>query len=98
MVCYAVPLVAALIHSGMRKKVTSWKHSTHHLWLGLLLAGGALFGVVDHLWNGELFLVGDNIVLDLMLGLTITVVIFAAWGIIVALDKIAAKKTVKTSQ
>lgn len=98
MVCYTVPLIAALVHSGMRKKVTSSKNNAHHLWLSLLLAGGALFGIIDHLWNGELFLIGNNIVSDLLLGVTITVVIFASWGIVVALDNIKTKKAAKTTQ
>ena len=98
MVCYTVPLIAALVHSGMRKKVTSLNKSAHHLWLSMLLAGGAIFGVVDHLWNGELFLIGKNIVSDLLLGVTITTVIFVSWVIVVALDKIKTKKEVKTTQ
>jgi hypothetical protein len=98
MVCYTVPLIAALVHSGMRKKVISWNKSAHHLWLSLLLAGGATFGVVDHLWNGELLLIGKNIVSDLLLGVTITTVIFVSWAIVVALDKIKTKKEVKTTQ
>jgi len=97
MVCYTVPLIAALVHSGMRKNITGWKQSTHHLWLSLLLAGGAIFGVVDHLWNGELFLIGDNIISDLLLGVTITVVIFVTWGIVITLEKIKTKKTSTTT-
>ena len=98
MVCYAIPTVAALIHYGMRTKISSWKKNTYHLWLGLLLAGGALFGIVDHLWNGELFLIGKNLVSDLLLGTTITVVIFVAWGVVVLLDKAKVKNTEKTLQ
>lgn len=98
MVCYAIPTIAALIHHGMRSNIAGWKTSMHQKWLGMLLAGGAIFGVVDHLWNGELFLIGEHIVSDLLLGVTITVVIFAAWGIVVALDKIKTKNAVKTTQ
>ena len=98
MVCYAIPTVAALIHYGMRKKVPGWKTNTHHLWLGLLLAGGALFGIVDHLWNGELFLIGKNIVSDLLLGTTITIVIFVAWAVVVLLEKAKIKNAEKTLQ
>lgn len=98
MVCYAVPATAAVIHYVTRKKVASWKTNTHHLWLNLLLLGGAIFGIVDHLWNGELFLIGENIVSDLMLGATITTVILASWAIIVALNKTNEKKPVKTAQ
>ena len=53
--CYIVPVVAAIIHYFFRKKIPSWKNNTHHDWLNLLFIGGAIFGVIDHLWNGELF-------------------------------------------
>ena len=87
MVCYAVTTGAALIHGILRYKIPSWKTSVHQMWLSLLLVGGALFGVVDHLWNGELFLFGGNLVVDLLLGVTITLVIFITWAILVVLDK-----------
>lgn len=78
MVCYMIPLVAAIISSvvwGVQKKgPAGW-------WLNLLLYGGALFGVVDHFWNGELFLIGKAPLMDLLLGVTITAVIFGGWGI-----------------
>jgi len=98
MVCYAVPAVAAIIHYGTRKKVESWKTSTHHLWLNLMLLGGAIFGIVDHLWNGELFLIGENIASDLLLGVAITTAILASWAIIIALNKTTEKKPVKITQ
>ena len=87
MVCYVVPTIAAIIHHGLRKNIMVWKKSTHHLWLSLLLVGGAIFGVVDHWWNGELFLVSENIVSDLLLGVVITALIFVAWGITVIFSK-----------
>lgn len=98
MVCYAVPLVAAIAHSISRKKITNWKNNVHHLWLGLLLAGGAIFGVVDHLWNGELFLIGENIVSDLLLGVVITTVMFVSWAIIVLYDKARKSTAMKSTQ
>jgi len=77
-VCYTIPLVAAIISSvvwGSRGRgPAGW-------WLNLLLYGGALFGLVDHLWNGELFLLGKAPLMDLLLGATITAVIFGGWGI-----------------
>ena len=87
MVCYVVPAIAAIVHYGLRKSNTSWKKSTSHLWLSLLLAGGAIFGMVDHLWNGELFLFGENLLFDLLLGITITIALVVAWFIIIALNK-----------
>lgn len=87
MVCYLVPTAAAIVHSILRKSIPDWRSSVRHLWLSLLLVGGAIFGVVDHLWNGELFLIGEKPLLDIALGLVITVVIFVAWGILAALDR-----------
>lgn len=98
MVCYVIPAVAAFVHYGTRKKITSWKKNIHQKWLGLLLVGGAIFGIVDHLWNGELFLIGNNIVSDLMLGMTITIVICVVWAVIVIVDKISLKNTSKITQ
>ncbi len=78
MVCYAIPLVAAIISSvvwgSQRRGPAGW-------WLNLLLYGGASFGLVDHLWHGELFLIGETLRMDLLLGATITAVIFGGWGI-----------------
>ena len=98
MVCYVVPAIAALVHYSSRKKITSLKTSVHHLWLSLLLTGGALFGIIDHLWNGELFLIGQEPIKDILLGVTITVAIVVAWMIITVLDKTTKKSTVKALQ
>ena len=87
MVCYLVPLAAAVVHTVLRKNVHSMRGDKHQLWLGMLLSGGALFGVVDHLWNGGLLLFSGNLVPDLLLGATITATIVAAWGVIVRLDR-----------
>jgi hypothetical protein len=95
MVCYAVPTAAAIAHIIMRRNITSWKESTHHLWLSFLLAGGAIFGVVDHWWNGELFLIGENILMDIMLGITITISIVVIWAVLRTFDKTKEKKSVK---
>jgi hypothetical protein len=95
MVCYVVPAIAAIVHYGLRKSKTNWKRSSSQLWLGLLLSGGAIFGVVDHLWNGELFLFGENLYLDLLLGVTITTVIIVAWFIILVLNRSIMEKPLK---
>ena len=87
MVCYLIPLTAAVVHTVLRRNVHSLRGDKHQLWLGMLLAGGALFGVVDHLWNGELFLFSGNLLSDLLLGATITVTIVASWAVIVRLDR-----------
>ena len=95
MVCYTVPMIAAIGHIIMRRNITSWKESAHHLWLSLLLGGGAIFGLVDHWWNGELFYIGDNIIMDLSLGIAITVTILVIRTIMFTLDKNKSKKPIK---
>ena len=82
--CYAAPLAGAVVATvawSKTKGVKVW-------WLMLMFYGGALFGVIDHWWNGELFLVSENIVSDLSLGVVITALIFVAWGITVLFSKI----------
>lgn len=73
--CYAGPVAGAIISSLVWSKTKSIKV----WWLTLLYWGGALFGVIDHLWNGELFLISGDIVKDLLLGAVITVSIFIFW-------------------
>lgn len=82
--CYAAPLVGAFVTSVAWKKTRSVKI----WWLNLMFYGGALFGVIDHWWNGELFLISENIVSDLLLGVTITAVILLSWGIAVICSKL----------
>lgn len=94
MVCFVVPTIAAITHGVMRKNITSWKDNTHHLWLNLLLIGGAIFGLVDHWWNGELFLIGENVLMDLMLGITITMAIVIIWAVLVIVDRSKMKHPV----
>ena len=82
--CYTAPLVGAIVTSvawGRTKSVKIW-------WLSLMFYGGALFGVIDHWWNGELFLISENIVSDLLLGVVITTLILVGWGITVFFSKI----------
>lgn len=85
MVCYTIPLAAAAISSivwGFRGRgPAGW-------WLNLLLYGGALFGAVDHLWHGELFLISETWKMDLLLGFTITAAIFGGWGLTLGIAKI----------
>ena len=95
MVCYIVPAAAAIVHYGLRRNIMGWKKSIHHFWLSLLLVGGAIFGVVDHWWNGELFLIGKDPLLDIMLGVTITATIFVAWAVIITLNKTTVHKPTK---
>ncbi|MFC1480234.1 hypothetical protein ACFL5Y_02160 [Candidatus Omnitrophota bacterium] len=82
--CYAGPLVGAVITTiawSKNKGIKVW-------WLMLMFYGAAVFGVIDHWWNGELFLISENIVSDLSLGVVITALIFIVWGITVVFSKI----------
>jgi hypothetical protein len=82
--CYAAPTAGAIITSliwSKTKNVKVW-------WLNLMFWGGALFGVIDHSWNGELFLISENIVNDLFLGIAITFVILLSWAIMLTLSKV----------
>ncbi|MEI8349469.1 MAG: hypothetical protein WCI77_04905 [Candidatus Omnitrophota bacterium] len=82
--CYGVPLIGAVVTSFTWHKTNNAK-----LWsLNLLLWGGAIFGFIDHLWNKELFLISSNIINDLLLGVAITLVIVAAWIILLLVSKI----------
>ena len=81
--CYAAPLIGAVVTSVVWSKTKSVKI----WWLSLMFYGGALFGVIDHWWNGELFLISENIVSDLSLGVVITTLILVSWGITVFLSR-----------
>ncbi|MDI6707515.1 MAG: hypothetical protein QMD21_02045 [Candidatus Thermoplasmatota archaeon] len=95
MVCYTVPTGAAIVHYVLRKSISGWKKSNYLYWLNILLLGGAIFGIVDHLWNGELFLISEEPMMDILLGVTITISIFVVWALIVAIDKARAPKPAK---
>jgi len=86
MACYIVPIVAAVSVFVLRK---FWEkeHNIHSYWLNIMLFGGATFGFVDHLWNGELFLIGENILMDISLGLAITITMVIIWAVMVLIDK-----------
>ena len=90
--CYTVPTIAAIVHYLMRKRGLDGEH---HRWLNLLFAGGAIFGIVDHAWNGELLAFSVS---DVMLGVVITFTILAAWSVVVVTDKIKLKQEIKASQ
>jgi len=93
-VCYAVPTTVAVLSILFRRRYNL--HTKYAQWFTLLFSGGAVFGVVDHLWNGELFLIGGNIVSDLLLGFTITATLFVVWGITVYTDRARTPITAKT--
>jgi len=82
--CYTIPLAGFVVTSVLCRKK---KKDVKIWWLNLMFCGGALFGVMDHLWNGELFPISKNIVKDLLLGIVITATLLGVWSIIVALTK-----------
>ena len=90
--CYTVPAAAAVIHYFVRKKKPEWNSDKYHTWLNLMFGGAAIFGVIDHLWNRELFMFS---LMDVLLGAAITVVILAAWIVIAHRDRVAARHAKK---
>lgn len=88
-ICYIIPIIPLIILSLLRKKINIKEPEKG--WLYLLLLGAVIFGVVDHLWNGELFLISEEPLKDIALGVVITISVFIVWRIIVAVYK-ARKK------
>ncbi|MFC1674964.1 hypothetical protein ACFL1K_03665 [Candidatus Omnitrophota bacterium] len=82
--CFYVPTAGAIITTFAWRR----SRSVGSFWLMLMFLGGALFGVVDHWWNGELFLVSGDLGRDLMLGVVITATILVCWwGFMLAAKK-----------
>ena len=76
--CYTVPLTAALITQLLNRH---WQ-SSRGRYLNLMLYGGAIFGLIDHAWNGELLTAPQNLSSDLLLGAVITVGLITCWFIV----------------
>lgn len=97
MACFLTPAAAALIVSSLRKK----SNPGYHLeWLLLMLGGGVIMLVVDHVMAGEIVMsppfltalgskAGLAGLLEEMLttGGLMTAAIVAVWGIMVALAR-----------
>jgi hypothetical protein len=81
MACYSIPLIAAIVIFATRKHLQEKIPRIN--WLNQLLAGGAVMLIIDHLWNGELLLIGENVLLDLALGFAMTAGVFLFWLILV---------------
>ncbi len=77
--CYLGPASAALISTLIWRKNKSVKL----FYLMLMFYGSAIFGLVDHLLNGELFLVTDSWPKDLLLGLIIVLITILFWRSII---------------
>ncbi|VVB66773.1 Uncharacterised protein [Candidatus Gugararchaeum adminiculabundum] len=85
MTCYAISVIALFGVLGARKFLHLKNPNLNSLIL--MLFGGSIFGVIDHLWNGQLFLVGKNWQMDMLLGFAITGFIFVSWLVVVSLTK-----------
>ncbi|MFH1316258.1 MAG: hypothetical protein ABII01_01960 [Candidatus Woesearchaeota archaeon] len=86
--CFLIPTAAMIFHFLLGKnneKIGKYRHSST---LSYLFLGGAIFGIVDHWFNGELFLLSSNLIEDMILGITITLVILIIWSSIVVYDMI----------
>ncbi len=81
--CYTVPTLGAMVTSAAWLRTRNPKLGR----LNLLFWGGAVFGIIDHLWNGELLAFSGNLASDLMLGVAITGVILAVWAGSILLEK-----------
>jgi len=81
MVCYTIVLGTAIVVQGLRNKIQ--KALPHANVLFLLLWGGAIALVVDHLLNGELFLISANVLWDILLGTAMTIAILTIWTLYV---------------
>ncbi|MBF0569926.1 MAG: hypothetical protein HQL18_04055 [Candidatus Omnitrophica bacterium] len=85
--CYTIPAASSVVTTILWSKT----RNPHVGQLNTLFYGATIFGVVDHLWNGELFMISPNIGKDLMLGVTITLTVVAAWGINLVLARSRSK-------
>ncbi len=81
--CYLGPTTAAIVTTFMWKG----KKTLRLFCLMLMFYGGSLFGIIDHLWNGELFLISKDWIRDLSLGVVISLGIIVAWVGILAMLK-----------
>jgi len=91
--CFVIPLMATLVHYGMRKRVPALGTDTKQGWLTLMLGGASVFGVIDHAWNGELLMVSPNLGWDLALGAVITAAVTGIWALVTATRSRSPAKT-----
>lgn len=86
--CYTGPIVSSIIATVIyrKKKTVDTKN------LCLMFYGASIFGFIDHLWNGELFLISDNIGKDLLLGVVISACVLAGWALSVYTRHLMANK------
>lgn len=101
MACLIVPAVAAVITTTVRKRIPAEYHVD---WLLLMLWGGTLMLIVDHVLNGEIvpyfpFFTASykTILLEILrIGIPMAVVILCFWAAMVYCSISATKKSAKT--
>jgi hypothetical protein len=85
MVCYSIVLGAAIAVHSRRNRMSDMLPQIGVL--SLLLWGGATALIIDHFLNGELFMIGGDILWDLFVGVAMTAIIFVIWSIYVMVKK-----------
>ena len=65
--------------------------------LNKILGGGAVMLIIDHWWNNELFLLGENLGSDLFLGVLMTAGAIMFWAGITLIEA-RATNTAKTAE
>jgi len=103
MACFLAPAAAAIITTGVRKKITRKYHLD---WLNAMLWGGVIMLAVEHIAHGEVVLyppfltAGFSKVLPeiLKVGVPMTIAIVAVWAVIVLVANRLAKEREKKVQ
>jgi hypothetical protein len=86
--CHVVPIANAVATTIWWRK----SRSPQVAQLNLMFYGASIFGFIDHLWKGELFLVSPNIGKDLFLGVVITACVWAVWGAGLLCERLIRRK------
>jgi hypothetical protein len=78
MVCFIVPMTLAMIIGAIRKKIPS---SYHINWLIMLLGGGVISLVIDHIVNQEIVLTQTAIMINeiALLGSAMAIACVGIW-------------------
>ena len=105
MACFLAPTTAAIITTGLRKKIPQ---NYHIEWLNAMLWGGVLMLAVEHYTHGEIvpfppFLTAMKNPADIpvmlkeiaTIGTAMTFAIVAAWAVMVSIFNAVARKSRK---
>jgi hypothetical protein len=98
MACLLVPTTAAIVTTAVRKKIPNQYHIN---WLLLMLWGGVLMLLVDHVISGELlpyppFLTAgiEKIIPEIFaVGVPMTLIVIAAWILMIIFSSKSVKRT-----